>query len=274
MRLEFRALLEVDIRVLIIIPALNEASTLPSVLEHLGQAGPSYDVVVVDDGSTDNTADIARAAGAIVLSLPFNLGIGGALRTGFRYAVQQDYDAAVQLDADGQHDPWSIQLLLDQLERADFVVGSRFSTGVPAYEVGRTRRHAMRTLELSVRLLTGRRYTDTSSGFRAFNRDVLQYFARSYPSEYMESVEALVNVSYEGFRIVEVPIDMHARAGGSASNMHVKLAYHYVRVIATLLARIRKRSNVAPVIEPVPATGGVRTTSAGEQVAGPFGVES
>jgi len=221
------------------------------VLASLRDRCPDYDVVVVDDGSTDGTATVARAAGVTVLSLPYNLGIGGALRTGFRYAVANDYDAAVQVDADGQHDPGLISLLVDQLSHADFAVGTRFSTGTANYEVGRTRRFAMRTLELTVRLLTGRRYTDTSSGFRAFNRDVLRYFALTYPSEYMESVEALVNASYEGFRIVEVPIDMHARAGGEPSNMHTKLAYHYVRVIATLLARAQRRSRVAAPVLPV-----------------------
>lgn len=243
--------LESVIRVLVIIPAFNEASTLPAVLATLRDRCPDYDVVVVDDGSTDDTAGIARSTGVTVLTLPYNLGIGGALRTGFRYAVAQNYDAAVQVDADGQHDPGLISQLVDQLDHADFAVGTRFSTGTANYEVGRTRRFAMRTLELTVRLLTGRRYTDTSSGFRAFNRDVLRYFALTYPSEYMESVEALVNASYQGFRIVEVPIDMQARAGGEPSNMHAKLAYHYVRVIATLLVRAQRRTGVAAPVQPV-----------------------
>lgn len=232
-----------------IIPALDEAATLPAVLASLSRECSEYDVVVVDDGSTDATADVARAGGAVVLSLPYNLGIGGALRTGFRYAVEEGYDAAVQVDADGQHDPALIRTLVAELDDADFVVGSRFAGGAAGYRIGRTRRLAMRSLELTVRLLTGRRYTDTSSGFRAFNRAVLEYFARTYPSEYMESVEALVDASYQGFRIVEVPIDMRARAGGEPSNMHAKLVYHYVRVIATLLARARRRPR------PVAGTG-------------------
>ncbi len=238
-----------------IIPALNEASTIAAVLTTLAGSSPDYDVAVVDDGSTDDTARIARAHGATVLSLPFNLGIGGALRAGFRYAVAQDYDAAVQLDADGQHDPALIPLLLEQLSAANMAIGSRFADGGADYQVGRTRRVAMRSLELTVRVLTGRRYTDTSSGFRAFDRSVLEYFAQTYPAEYMESVEALVNASYEGFRIVEVPIDMHERAGGTPSTMRVGLAYHYVRVISTLLARVRSRSRVAPPVAPVTSAG-------------------
>jgi glycosyltransferase involved in cell wall biosynthesis len=222
-------------------------------LTTLGEFCPDYDVVVVDDGSTDRTAELARSMGATVLSLPYNLGIGGALRAGFRYAVREDYDAAVQLDADGQHNPEQITSLVEHLSRADLVIGSRFASGVPSYQVGRSRRVAMRALQLTVRLLTGRRYSDTSSGFRAFNRPVLRYFARNYPSEYMESVEALVDASYQGFRVIEVPIDMNARAGGTPSTLHVKLAYHYVRLIATLLARSRRRSLVASEPEPEPA---------------------
>jgi len=224
----------------VIIPALNEAETLPAVLHGLRRAMPDLDVLVVDDGSTDGTDDAARAGGADVAVLPFNLGIGGALRTGFRYAVRNGYDAAVQLDADGQHDPGQIPQLLDALTEADFVIGSRFG-GDASYEVSRTRRGAMRLLEFSIRMLSGRTFSDTSSGFRAFNRPVLEYFARSYPSEYMESVEALLAATYEGFRITEVPVEMHQRAGGTPSTMRLKLVYHYVRLLVTLTARASRR---------------------------------
>lgn len=232
-----------------IIPAFNEAATLPGVLARLTAEVPECDVVVIDDGSSDGTADIARASGVTALRLPFNLGIGGALRTGFRYAVSEGYDRGVQLDADGQHDPSQIRMLLDALDDADFVVGSRFG-GKGAYDVGHTRRSAMRVLELAVRVLSGRNFTDTSSGFRAFNRDVLEYFSRSYPSEYMESVEVLLAASYEGFRIVEVPVEMHQRAGGEASTVRVGLIYHYLRVLVTMLTKAsRRRSTSSEVAE-------------------------
>jgi glycosyltransferase involved in cell wall biosynthesis len=232
---------EVSIQALVIIPAYNEATTLPNVLqalsEHRAADGSSLDVVVVDDGSTDATGDVVRSAGFPVLRLPYNLGIGGALRTGFRYAIERDYQQAVQLDADGQHDPGAIDVLLAALDDADLVIGSRFADDVVVYQVGRTRRSAMQMLQLLVRALTGRTFTDTSSGFRAFNRPMLEYFARNYPSEYMESVEALLAASYGGFRIVEVPIVMHQRAGGTPSNHRLKLAYHYVRVMLSLLTK-------------------------------------
>ena len=220
-------------------------------LRSLQRVVPDCDVVVVDDGSTDDTAAVARAHGVAVLRLPFNLGIGGALRTGFRYAVEQGYDAGVQLDADGQHDPTMIPVLLAALTDADFVVGSRFADS-SSYEVGRTRRRAMQLLQLTMRILSGRTFTDTSSGFRAFGRPVLEYFARSYPSEYMESVEALLAANYEGFRIAEVPVQMHQRAGGSPSAVRVKLVYHYVRVMFTMLTRASRRRAPEALTPPMP----------------------
>jgi glycosyltransferase involved in cell wall biosynthesis len=228
------------IRDLVIIPALNEAATLPAVLDQLRREVPWADVVVVDDGSSDATVTVAKAGGAIALRLPFNLGIGGALRTGFRYAVDHDYQRAVQVDADGQHDPGAVEKLFAALDDADLVIGSRFG-GAGDYDVGRTRRGAMRLLQFTLRLLSGRTFTDTSSGFRAFSRPLLEYFSKSYPSEYMESVEALIGAYYAGFRIVEVPTEMHQRAGGAPSNLRIKLVYHYVRVIVTILIHAGRR---------------------------------
>lgn len=225
-------------RDLVIIPAFNEAATLPAVLSELSRS-QDLDVLVIDDGSEDRTAEVARAAGVTVLQLPFNLGIGGALRTGFRYAVDRGYERAVQLDADGQHDPALIRSLLDALDGADLVIGSRFAGEAHSYDPGRTRRRAMRILQTTLRMLSGRQFTDTSSGFRAFGRPVLEYFARSYPVEYMESVEALMAAHYEGFTIREIPTRMAHRQGGQPSNRRLKLVYHYVRVLTTLLVTVR-----------------------------------
>ncbi len=232
------------IRPLVIVPAFNESATLANVLASLADGPVACDVVVVDDGSTDGTADIARSCGAVVLQLPFNLGIGGALRTGFRYAVEHGYEQALQLDADGQHDVDMIPVLLAGLDDADFVVGSRFG-GDHTYEVGTTRRSAMRLLRLTLKALSGRSFTDTSSGFRAFDRGVLELFASDYPVDYMESVEALLMVTYAGFRVTEVPIQMHQRAGGEASNHRLRLAYHYVRLFVALLSRASLRNRVS-----------------------------
>lgn len=229
-------------RTVVLIPALNEAEALPAVLTELTTALPEVDVVVIDDGSTDDTAAVARAAGATVLSLPFNLGIGGALRLGFRWAAARGYDAAVQLDADGQHDAHAIATLLAAVDDGgDLVIGNRFGAGSADYAVGRTRGAAMGLLRSAVRLLTGRRFTDTSSGFRAFSRPVLQHFARRYPIEYLESVESLVQAIDAGFDVREVDVDMRQRQGGAASSRQWRLAYHYVRLLIVLGAGAGRR---------------------------------
>ncbi|MDZ7673457.1 MAG: glycosyltransferase family 2 protein [Acidimicrobiales bacterium] len=236
-------------RLLVIIPAFNEEASLPAVLDELYATLPAIDVVVIDDGSLDRTADVARAGGAAALRLPYNLGIGGALRTGFRYGVDHGYRRAVQFDADGQHDPGEVAALVRPLaDGADLVIGSRFADAESDYEVGRVRRRAMRVLGITVRVLSGQVFTDTSSGFRAFGPDALDLFARSYPAEYMESVEALVMACASGLRVAEVPVRMRTRAGGQPSTRSFRLAYHYVRLLLVVLVTKRR----APLREATP----------------------
>ena len=221
-------------RILVIIPAFNEESALPGVLERLGKRWPDLDVLMVDDGSKDATAARARAGGAAVVTLPYNLGIGGALRTGFRYARRYGYDRAVQFDGDGQHDEDSIAVLLAGLdEGADLVIGSRFAGGAD-YQVSRARGGAMRLLRLLVRILTGRRFTDTSSGFRAFSTEMLEFFAENYPVEYMESVESLVLACGAGFDVREVAVTMSERQSGAPSTRRLRLVYHFLRVLVVM----------------------------------------
>jgi len=221
-------------RVIVIMPAFNEQEALPSTLAGLLATPLPLDVVVIDDGSSDRTAAIAAENGAICLSLPFNLGIGGALRTGFRYAVENGYQRGIQFDADGQHDASQIANLLAPLEEgADMVIGSRFA-GAGEYQVGRSRGFAMNILRWAIRRLAGQRFSDTSSGFRSFGPEVLALFANEYPIEYMDSVEALVMACRAGFDVREIPTVMHERTGGVASNRSLRLAYHYVRVLVSL----------------------------------------
>jgi glycosyltransferase involved in cell wall biosynthesis len=251
------------LRTLVIIPAKDEEASLPGVLASLAAAEPGLDIVVVDDGSTDGTARVAREAGAVVLSLPFNLGIGGALRTGFRYAVRHDYDRGLQFDGDGQHDPTQIPLLLAALDDgAAMAIGNRFGGPGQSYQLSRVRARAMGFLRFLVRQLSGTRFTDTSSGFRAFDRDVLDLFAREYPAEYLESVEALMLACGAGFRVDEVPVRMRRREWGAPSNNRLSQLLHYLRVtlVITVSASRRRRapaSATAPVTEadggPVPA---------------------
>ena len=229
---------------LVIIPAFNEEAALPAVLRDLA-ARPALDVIVIDDGSTDRTAAVAAEQGVTVLSLPFNLGIGGALRTGFLYAVRNGYDRAVQFDGDGQHDPDEIPTLLAALaDGADMVVGSRFAGEATSYSVGRVRARAMGVLRFTIKTLSGQQFSDTSSGFRAFNREVLEFFARTYPSEYMESVEALLLACAEGFRVTEVPVHMSEREAGTPSTRRLRLVYHYLRLLVVLVASAPRRAVV------------------------------
>jgi glycosyltransferase involved in cell wall biosynthesis len=230
---------------LIIIPAYNEEESLPTVLKELREQTPELDVLVVSDGSTDRTAIVADAAGVPVAELPYNLGIGGALRTGFTYAVRKGYQRAVQFDADGQHDPLQVAVLLRELDGgADMAVGSRFAEGgAVTYSVGRIRRIAMKVLEMIVRAVAGQRFSDTSSGFRAFSRPMLEYFAATYPVEYMDSVEALVLACNAGFTVTEVPVNMRGRTGGAPSTRKFKLVYYYVRLLVVLLTSGTRQSS-------------------------------
>jgi len=233
---------------LVIIPAFNEEDALADVLAGLQVAESGLDVLVVDDGSTDRTAAVARRAGVAVVSLPFNLGIGGALRTGFLYAVRHGYERAIQFDGDGQHDPAEISRLLDGLDDgAQMVVGSRFASEAHQYEVGRVRARAMGVLRFVVRQLSGQRFSDTSSGFRAFSRPVLVFFSREYPSEYMESVEALVLALAAGFRVDEVPVHMVSRSAGQPSTRRLRLLYHYLRLLVVISVSAGRRPRTATV---------------------------
>ncbi len=233
-------------RTLIIVPALNEEESLPATLKELREVVDQHDVVVIDDGSTDATADVSRRAGAVSAQLPFTLGVGGAVRVGLHYAQRNGYDRAVVIDADGQHDPAGVTALLDALDAgADMAVGSRFIEGTPEYRVGRTRRQAMRFLALIVRALTGQRYSDVTSGFRAYDRPVIELLAREYPVEYLaDTVEALLIVRYAGFRVDEVPITMRPRAAGTPSTRRVKLVINYLRLLIGIVGSASRRARL------------------------------
>lgn len=257
--------------VLIIIPAYNEAVSLPAVLAELAAELPTVDVVVVSDGSTDATGTVARAAGVAIVELPFHLGIGGALRTGFCYAVAHGYSAAVQFDADGQHDPRTVERLLDALsEGADLVIGSRFMEGgTPTYHISRLRRVAMKGLERVVRLVLGRRFTDTSSGFRGFSHRMLAFFANQYPLEYMDSVEALVMAVNAGFDVRDVPAGMMGRTGGAPSTRGWRLAYYYVRLLVILCASYTRVGRRRPEDDSLHRQADPAVASATQEPTGP-----
>lgn len=233
-----------NVRVLVVIPALNEAETLGAVIAAVREAVHG-EVLVVDDDSTDATSVVARLAGAAVLRMPFNVGVGGAMRAGFLYAQRYGYDVVVQVDADGQHDPARITELIQPLaEGASVVVGSRFGDDYP---VSRARRAAMHLLAWSASRLTHVHLTDTTSGFRAADRKAIALFAQRYPVEYLgDTTESLVVASRAGLRVVEVPVAMRPRQGGHPSQRRTRSGLYFVRVLLALTVTALTRRELSP----------------------------
>jgi glycosyltransferase involved in cell wall biosynthesis len=229
-------------RLLVVMPAWNEEAAIKDTIDEVRVALPDDDLLVVDDGSTDRTAEVARAAGAAVVTLPYNLGVGGAMRTGYRYALGRDYDIVVQVDADGQHDPAEVPTLVDGLSEADIVIGARFAEA-GTYRVRGPRRWAMRLLAAALSRIAGTKLTDTTSGFRAANRRSLALFASHYPAEYLgDTVESLVIAARAGLRIRQVPVHMRPRRAGVPSQGAIKAALYLVRAgLALVLALLRRR---------------------------------
>ncbi len=242
---------------LIIIPAWNEEQVLGDVLDDVRAHKPrGADIVVVSDGSTDGTAEIARRAGVTVLDLAINLGVGGAMRTGYVYAHRQGYRFAVQLDADGQHDPAEIQTLVDQqrAEHADIVIGARFA-GKGDYEVHGPRHWAMAVLSATLSRVCRTKLTDTTSGFKLCGPRAIGLFARDYPAEYLgDTVEALVIAARAGLKVRQVGVAMRPRAGGTPSHNPLSSARFLMRAFLALgVSLSRPRSRVA-LTDEVPPT--------------------
>ena len=232
-------------RRLAIVPARDEEAAVGGVVAELRAFDPGLDVVVIDDGSQDLTAERAAAAGAAVVQLPFNLGIGGAVQTGFKYALEHGYETVIRLDGDGQHDPQQIPNLLAPLERgdADVVVGSRFANGDGEYRPPFARRAGIRWFARLVSLLTRQKLTDTTSGFQAVNARAIRLFAADYPHDYPE-VEAAVMVVRHRLRIIEVPASMRGRETGRSSITMLRSLYYAIKVTLALLVGIFRRSVV------------------------------
>jgi glycosyltransferase involved in cell wall biosynthesis len=222
-------------RICVIVPAFNEGASVAEVVRSIRAALPTAQVVVVDDGSKDDTAERAAAVGAHVLALPLNLGIGGAVQTGYLYAQRNDFDLAMQIDGDGQHDPREARFLIDPIvqHRADLVVGSRW-LGRGDYKAPSGRRFGMKILSGLIKWRTGQRITDTTSGFRAVGRPGIDLFARSYSSDFPE-VEALVAAKQCGLTIEEVPVHMEQRLHGRSSIAGLRSSYYMVRVVVALV---------------------------------------
>ena len=229
------------LRSIAIVPAYNEAESLGSVLEEIRAADPELEVVVVNDGSTRRDAlALLRGRGG-GRHLPFNVGIGGAVQTGYQYALEHGFEVAIQVDGDGQHDPREIGLVLAPIldGRADLVVGTRFVKG-GGYRGTRLRRVGIRIFAGVVSLLVGQRVSDTTSGFRAVNRKALQLFAAEYPHDYPE-VESIVLLSKHHLRMLEVPVQMRVRETGNSSITALRSAYYMIKVLLALFIGMFRR---------------------------------
>ncbi|GLZ40637.1 glycosyltransferase family 2 protein [Actinokineospora sp. NBRC 105648] len=232
-------------RILIVLPALNEENNVGPVVRHVRETLPDAGVLVVDDGSSDQTSAKAREAGATVARLAVNLGVGGAMRTGFRYAVANGYDVVVQVDADGQHDPEHVRELVDNLVDADLVIGARFA-GKGEYRARGPRRWAMWVLAFVISRLARTKLTDVTSGFKAAGPRAVKMFAQYYPAEYLgDTVESLVLAIRGGLVVKQVPVEMRVRSGGQPSQTPIRAAVYLVRAgLALLLALVRRRPSV------------------------------
>lgn len=224
-------------------PAFNEVASVGDVVREVFTALPGIAVLVVDDGSRDETSRVATAAGALVATLPFNLGVGGAMRLGFRYALENGFDNVIQIDSDGQHDPRSVPSLLESLASADLVLGARFA-GEGEYRVRGPRQWAMLSLASILSRASKTVLTDTTSGFRASGPRAVALFAEHYPAEYLgDTIEALIIASRSGLIIRQVPVAMRPRAGGVPSHNPFKAAAYLARAaLALVFALIRPPS--------------------------------
>ena len=230
-------------KTLIVMPAFNEVASVADVVREVAATLPGVTILVVDDGSSDDTTHAARSAGALVATLPFNLGVGGAMRVGFRYAIENGFENVVQIDSDGQHDPASVPELLAALDSADLVLGARFA-GEGDYKVRGPRQWAMVVLARILSRSSHTKLTDTTSGFRASGPRTVALFAEHYPAEYLgDTIEALVIASRSGLVIRQVPVSMRPRAGGVPSHNPFRAAAYLGRAgLALVFAFIRPPS--------------------------------
>ena len=227
-------------KTLIIVPAYNEEGSIATVVENIRRHVTKADILVVDDGSQDRTARKARESGAMVISLPYNMGIGGAVQSGFLFAKEKGYNFAVQVDGDGQHPPSEIPRLLEALDNGvDMAIGSRFvqPTG---YRPTFTRSLGIKVFSFLVSLIVGKKVYDTTSGFRATSRKAVLLLTETYPHDYPE-VEALITLHRNGMRFVEIPVEMNSRQAGKSSIGAKNAVYYMLKVTLAIFVAIIKR---------------------------------
>lgn len=226
---------------LIIIPAYNESENIEKTVHAIEKNAPGFDYVIINDCSTDNTREICERAGFNIINLPINLGIGGAVQTGYRYSYEEGYDLAVQVDGDGQHDPKFLNTMSEYLikNELDMVIGSRF-INKEGFQSSGARRMGIKYFTVLIKILTGKKITDPTSGLRMINRKIMKIFAYDYPKDYPEP-ESVVAILRKRSKVEEIPVVMKARTGGTSSISPKKSVYYMIKVtLAILIECIRK----------------------------------
>ena len=256
------------LRKLAIVPAYNEEEMVGRVVREINRHAPDFDVVVVDDGSTDSTSVAAEREEAVVLRMPFNLGIGGAMQAGYKYALHHDYDVAVQVDGDGQHKPEYLPEMVEALHttgEGDMVYGTRFR-GDPGYKVPWGRRLGNMIFGVLLSVIVRQKITDPTSGFRMVNRRGIELFARDYPHDYPE-VEAILMLNAHALRIHEVDVRMNARGFGRSSIDYPRSAYYMVKVLLAIFVGLLRRRPI-PIDDDPPEPGEFTPVAPGAGAAG------
>ncbi len=222
-------------KILVIIPVFNEQETLRGVIAGVRSSLPQAEVLVVNDGSSDSTGSVAREEGVLILEHPYNMGIGATMQTGFLYAFQKGYDLGIQVDGDGQHDPTCLKELISPILKgqADLVIGSRY-LGKNGFKSSALRRAGIRFFSFLYHILTGKKVTDPTSGFRALNKRVVEFVSREYPSDYPEA-ESLILFHKMGFVLKEIPVAMKERQGGASSINFLNSIYYMVKVTLSMV---------------------------------------
>ena len=229
---------------LIIIPAYNESENIENTVKDIQEKAPDFDYVIINDCSGDNTRQICEANGFNIVNLPVNLGIGGAVQTGYKYACRYGYDIAVQVDGDGQHDPAFLNEMAEILikEEADMLIGSRFLEK-EGFQSSKIRRVGISYFTWLIKLLTGKKITDPTSGLRMINRKLIEIFAESYPRDYPEP-ESVVHVIRLKKKVVEIPVVMRERQGGSSSIRFFSSIYYMIKVTIAILTEKMRRHDI------------------------------
>ncbi len=232
---------KMTLRKIIIIPVYNEEENIERTVESIQKNALDFDYIIINDCSTDHTRKICEENGFNVINLPINLGIGGAVQTGYRYAYEQGYDVAVQVDGDGQHDPKFLEKMAVYLQEngVDMVIGSRFIEK-KGFQSSAVRRIGISFFSILIKILTGKKITDPTSGLRMVGRNVMDIFSKDYPRDYPEP-ESVVAILRRNLKVKEIPVIMHERAGGVSSISFKNSVYYMIKVtFAILIERIRK----------------------------------